>query len=168
MMYLRTPALKKSFGLIFKTKIGKEIAYLSLVFIGIAVITGLLLSFSRAWYASQPLSLANVSLAKGHRISITEISVSYSSNLVGYNNILVAGKTTGDTVESHLILFRYDSPGFFKQKTVAVVNDDGTFHARYNVPERLKSCLGWIVTWSIKDGKVVATSSGNFRNLVKY
>lgn len=166
MMYPRTPALKKTFGLIFKKNIGKEIAYSSLVFIGIALITALLLSFSRVWFASQPLSLVNASLVKGHRISITEISASYSSNLVG--NILVTGKATGDTVESHLILFRHDKPGFFKQKTVTVVNNDGTFQAEYNVPEELKYSLGWIVTWSIKDGEVVATSSGNFRNFVGY
>jgi hypothetical protein len=166
-MYLRTLALKKSFGLIFKKKIGKEIAYFSLVLIGIALITALLLSFNRVWFASQPLSLVNVSLVKGHRISITEISASYSSNLVGYN-ILVTGKTTGDIVESHLILFSHNKPGSFKQKTVTVVNNDGTFQARHDVPEELKSYFGWIVTWSIKDGKVVATSNGNFRNFVRY
>lgn len=166
MMYLRTLALKKSFGLTFKKKIGKEATYFLLVFIGIAVITTLLLSFSRVWFASEPLSLVNMSLVKGHRISVTEISTSYSSNLAGYN-MLLTGKTTGDTVESYLILFRCDKPGLFKQKTVTVVDNDGTFQARHDVPEKLKSGLGWIIAWSIKNGEVVATSSANFRNFVR-
>ena len=141
-----------------KKNIIKRPMYFLLVSMGIIVSTVFLLGFLRIWGGSRPLSSVNVALVKGESISISKISSSTNSDQGGYK-ILIDGVTTGDTVKNTLIHFRLFKPGVFKLKTEAVMNDDHTFRVQYNLPEEAKSDLGWILTWSMKEGKVVAIST---------